>query len=52
MTLMTAVRLQRTIPAAPDEVYRAWLDPELLRRRGRKQRPSDDGAVVERQLHP
>ena len=32
MTLMTAVRLQRTIPAAPDEVYRAWLDPGLLRR--------------------
>ena len=32
MTLMTAVRLQRTIPAPPDEVYRAWLDPGLLRR--------------------
>jgi uncharacterized protein YndB with AHSA1/START domain len=32
MTLMTAVRLQRRIPAAPDEVYRAWLDPGLLRR--------------------
>ena len=32
MTLMTAVRLQRRIPAAPDEVYRAWLDPHLLRR--------------------
>ncbi len=27
-----AVRLQRTIPAPPDRVYRAWLDPELLRR--------------------
>jgi uncharacterized protein YndB with AHSA1/START domain len=26
------VRLQRTIPAPPDRVYRAWLDPELLRR--------------------
>ena len=35
MTLMTAeeravVRLQRRIPAPPDEVYRAWLDPDLL----------------------
>jgi uncharacterized protein YndB with AHSA1/START domain len=27
-----AVRLQRTIPAPPERVYRAWLDPELLRR--------------------
>ncbi|MDQ6914179.1 MAG: SRPBCC domain-containing protein [Actinomycetota bacterium] len=26
------VRLHRTIPAPPDRVYRAWLDPELLRR--------------------
>ncbi|HST54299.1 MAG TPA: SRPBCC domain-containing protein [Solirubrobacteraceae bacterium] len=26
------VRLQRTIPAPPAEVYRAWLEPELLRR--------------------
>lgn len=26
----TAVRLERTIPAAPAQVYRAWLDPELL----------------------
>ncbi len=25
------VRLQRTIPAPPSEVYRAWLDPVLLR---------------------
>jgi uncharacterized protein YndB with AHSA1/START domain len=32
MTLMTDVRLQRTISAAPAEVYRAWLDPGLLRR--------------------
>ena len=32
MTLMTAVRLQRRIPAPPDAVYRAWLDPGLLRR--------------------
>jgi uncharacterized protein YndB with AHSA1/START domain len=32
MTLMTAVRLQRTIPAPPDRVYRAWLEPELIRR--------------------
>jgi uncharacterized protein YndB with AHSA1/START domain len=30
MTTMTEVRLQRTIPAPPDRVYRAWLDPELL----------------------
>ena len=25
-----AVRLERTIPAPPHEVYRAWLDPDLL----------------------
>jgi uncharacterized protein YndB with AHSA1/START domain len=29
---MTAVRLQRTIAAAPDRVYRAWLEPDLLAR--------------------
>lgn len=27
-----AVRLERTIPAPPSSVYRAWLDPELLPR--------------------
>jgi uncharacterized protein YndB with AHSA1/START domain len=27
-----AVRLDRTIPAPPAAVYRAWLDPDLLRR--------------------
>jgi uncharacterized protein YndB with AHSA1/START domain len=27
-----AVRLERAIPASPDRVYRAWLDPELLAR--------------------
>lgn len=36
MTPMAAeravVRLQRTIPAPPDRVYRAWLEPDLLRR--------------------
>ncbi|MFS8480159.1 MAG: SRPBCC domain-containing protein [Micromonosporaceae bacterium] len=36
MTPMTPersiVRLERTIPAAPHQVYRAWLDPDLLRR--------------------
>jgi uncharacterized protein YndB with AHSA1/START domain len=32
MTLMTAVRLQRTIPAPPERVYRAWLEPDLIRR--------------------
>ena len=32
MTLMTAVRLQRRIPATPDEVYRAWLEPDVMRR--------------------
>jgi uncharacterized protein YndB with AHSA1/START domain len=32
MTLMTAVRLQRTISAPPDQVYRAWLDPDVMRR--------------------
>jgi uncharacterized protein YndB with AHSA1/START domain len=26
------VRLERTIPASPGQVYRAWLDPDLLRR--------------------
>ncbi len=26
------VRLERAIPASPDEVCRAWLDPDLLRR--------------------
>jgi len=29
---MTAVRLERLIPAPPHEVYRAWLDPDTLRR--------------------
>jgi uncharacterized protein YndB with AHSA1/START domain len=29
---MTAVRLQRVIPAEPAQVYRAWLDPDLLAR--------------------
>jgi uncharacterized protein YndB with AHSA1/START domain len=27
---MTSVRLQRTVPAKPAQVYRAWLDPDLL----------------------
>lgn len=27
-----AVRLQRNIPATPEQVYRAWLEPDLLRR--------------------
>ena len=27
-----AVRLEREIPAPPRDVYRAWLDPDLLRR--------------------
>src|SRR5512135_3072365 len=26
-----AVRVERLIPAPPGQVYRAWLDPELLR---------------------
>ncbi len=26
------VRLERTIPAPPDQVYRAWLDPGLVAR--------------------
>ena len=30
-TADTAVRLTRTIAAPPARVYRAWLDPELLR---------------------
>jgi uncharacterized protein YndB with AHSA1/START domain len=28
----TVIRLERTIPAPPDRVYRAWLDPGLLAR--------------------
>ena len=31
-TGQTAVRVERTIPATPHQVYRAWLEPELLRR--------------------
>lgn len=27
-----AVRIQRTVPAPPHRVYRAWLEPDLLRR--------------------
>jgi uncharacterized protein YndB with AHSA1/START domain len=27
-----AVRLERSISASPHEVYRAWLDPDILRR--------------------
>ncbi len=27
-----AVQLQRTIPAPPEQVYRAWLEPDLLQR--------------------
>jgi uncharacterized protein YndB with AHSA1/START domain len=27
-----AVHIERTIPASPEAVYRAWLDPELVRR--------------------
>jgi uncharacterized protein YndB with AHSA1/START domain len=29
---VTSVRLQRTIPASPARVYRAWLDPDVLLR--------------------
>jgi phytoene dehydrogenase-like protein len=33
MTTSTdAIRLQRTIPASPARVYRAWLDPDLVSR--------------------
>ena len=31
MTKAPVVRLQRTLPAPPHEVYRAWLEPALLR---------------------
>jgi uncharacterized protein YndB with AHSA1/START domain len=27
-----AVRIERTISASPERVYRAWLDPDLVRR--------------------
>ena len=49
MTLMTAVRLQRTIPAPPDKVYRAWLEPELIRRglQAAHVAPAIDGATDE-----
>ena len=30
--LPPAVHLERVLPAPPDRVYRAWLDPELVRR--------------------
>jgi len=30
-TKSPTVRLQRTIPAPPHAVYRAWLDPDLVR---------------------
>src|ERR1700694_4352805 len=32
MTEEQVVRLERTLPASPERVYRAWLEPELLRR--------------------
>lgn len=32
VTAQPAVRLERTIPASPAQVYRAWLDPGLLAR--------------------
>jgi uncharacterized protein YndB with AHSA1/START domain len=32
VTRQPAVRLERTIPASPAQVYRAWLDPALLTR--------------------
>ena len=28
----STVRLERLLPAAPDQVYRAWLDPDILLR--------------------
>jgi len=31
-TPVASVRLERELPAPPHEVYRAWLDPDLLRR--------------------
>ena len=30
--MSTVVRLHRELPAPPEKVYRAWLDPDLLRR--------------------
>jgi uncharacterized protein YndB with AHSA1/START domain len=32
MTTVPTVRLLRLIPASPHQVYRAWLEPDLLRR--------------------
>ena len=31
-TPQPVIRIERTIPASPSEVYRAWLDPDLVRR--------------------
>jgi len=31
-TAPSAIHLERTIPAPPERVYRAWLDPELIAR--------------------
>jgi uncharacterized protein YndB with AHSA1/START domain len=31
-TTQPAVCLERLIPAPPEQVYRAWLDPQLVRR--------------------
>jgi uncharacterized protein YndB with AHSA1/START domain len=32
MRTQTEVRITRTMPASPERVYRAWLDPEIVRR--------------------
>jgi uncharacterized protein YndB with AHSA1/START domain len=32
MTTVPTVRLHRLIPASPHQVYRAWLEPDLIRR--------------------
>jgi len=44
---MNAVRLQRVIPAAPAQVYRAWLDPGLLARWLAPGDPADVRAEVD-----
>ncbi|OWU85083.1 hypothetical protein ATO6_08505 [Oceanicola sp. 22II-s10i] len=32
MTLELALKVSRTIPAAPDKVFDAWLDPQVMQR--------------------
>lgn len=46
---MTDARLQRTIPAPPARVFRAWLDPGLL---ARWMTPGESFEVVKAEVDP